>query len=164
MFFTHNFTHGWLNSYLLIDFYMRLSSVLWRFLKWNVRDLDASRILLRVHCWLYSACYIPILIHPSLLLLVWLLGVFISIDLYRVYFVDVTSYLVSFRCVFVIYLFHTHNPCSCNFSCSCEMILGCSHLRVHSVAFHYTYIYNWPLQSFSKDYWPNFSYHICCVY
>ena len=26
-----------------------------------------------------------------------------------------------------------------------------------------TYIHNWSLQSFSQDYWPSFSHHLCCV-
>ena len=25
------------------------------------------------------------------------------------------------------------------------------------------YVYNWPLQPFSQDYWPSLSHHLCCV-
>ena len=27
----------------------------------------------------------------------------------------------------------------------------------------HTHIHNWPLQSFSHDYWPSFAHHLCCV-
>ena len=32
-----------------------------------------------------------------------------------------------------------------------------------SCLYTYTYIHNWLLQSFSQDYWPSFSHHLCGV-
>ena len=56
VFFTHNFTEGWLNSYYSLRAFswificLFICLFVWSFLKWNVQNFAFSRILLRLHC------------------------------------------------------------------------------------------------------------------
>ena len=110
---------------LICAFYMHLSTIWWRFLKWNIRGLALSRILLRLPYCLCSAHYVRILVYPSwLLLLVYVFDGFVSVCLCRMCCVHIVSCCV-------INLFHSHDLCSYSFCLlfSCEMILGHFNLR-----------------------------------
>ena len=46
-----------------------------------------------------------------------------------------------------------------------NVLMGVLH-EVNSLIGHcglIDHIHNWSLQPFSQDYWPSFSYHLCCV-
>ena len=102
--FVHTKLHTILTKFLLtiasfgLLFYMHISSVWWRFLKWNIRSFTFSRIFLQLPYCLYSNGYLRIPNYSScLLLMVYVFDGFVTIYYVR----------IAFCCVFVLSLSHS---------------------------------------------------------
>ena len=87
--FVHKQIHTRLTEFLLtvarffLPFYMRTSSVWWKFLKWDVQGLAFSRILLRLPRCLYNVCNVNILPHACgcwfTSLIYWSMGICVAV-------------------------------------------------------------------------------------
>ena len=90
LFFFHATFHkaDWIFTTLVcfvLPFYIRIYSVVWKFLKWKVRGFAFSRILMRLHCWwciVYTMLVAVAYIMLSCLLLVYFEQVRIFVSVY----------------------------------------------------------------------------------